>query len=127
MVKTRVNDFFTLNKKHNLNIFNRFGTSITYVSITETYNSLGRIATKTETSTTITGDLQPITLEDKQLIDSGEAKLGDAKLFVNQDTSLSADNYITHNSINWTLIKELESPEIKGSAAFHVWLCQRRD
>ena len=92
MVVARYESFSKAENKHWDTLMKTFGRNdITLRSYTNENNAKGYLESGSQAIVVsiITGDLQFITIEDRTLIDSGEALVGDARFFGNFGAPLS--------------------------------------
>lgn len=98
---------------------------ITLVSVTRTPDSMGDLETITESNSTISGDLQFVTKEDKQLLEVGWVKVGDAVFFTSSANTITENSEIIVDSVRWKLTRKVEGPEVDGSECHQAWTCSR--
>ncbi|KKL54842.1 hypothetical protein LCGC14_2261360 [marine sediment metagenome] len=98
MVKEHVYGLADLFRKRFESIIARVGiNTYTIYSISETRNSMGRISTRTESSTTISGFLHKVTPQDKQFLELGVLEVGDGIFFAEEDVSINENDEIAES------------------------------
>lgn len=110
-------------------IDDRIGTNTyTLYSISETRNSMGRIKTRTNSTSTIKGFLHKITPQDKQLIALGIVNVGDGLFFAEHDVSISEHDEIseTGETDRWTFTKLMNNDKVQGSKVYQEWVITKR-
>lgn len=108
-------------------IIERFGRDdITLTRHTETINSEGRVTAVTESTSTIEGDLQFVTFQDKQYLDRGVAKIGDGVFYCIFSTTLLEGDTVTVDSVRWELVSMVENETIDVSHVYQAWITRRR-
>lgn len=128
MVTTRTGQTFaTLQRSVFTQIINRFGRKdITLTSQTETVNSEGRVTAVSEVTSTIEGDLQFVTFQDKQYLDRGVAKVGDGLFYCIYSTTLLEGDTVTVDGVRWELVSMVENETIDTSRVYQAWITRRR-
>ena len=84
---------------------NEFGKTFIRIQAVETEDSYGRKTGRTETETSITGIMVPITEKDRQLLEQGIAIVGDSKFFVKGDVSLNEGDIIKDGTKKWRVVQ----------------------
>ena len=103
-------------------------TSLTRRVYTRTPDSAGRLTNVTTADTSFDGFINYVTPEDKQLIEQGWAKVGDATLIVKHNTTLNIeDGVIDQDSVEWEVTKLLDAPKIQGKTLHKRYGLKRRD
>jgi hypothetical protein len=128
MVKTRVDEFADLNHKHMVIILDKVGRNdIQLTSVSHTRNSMGRLSGRTTTTSTITGDLQFVNYQDKELLSEGFVKVGDGIFYTIYSNSLSENDEIVVDSVTWVLTSRIEAETIGPDRVFQAWTCVRKN
>jgi len=100
---------------------------ITLVSITKTLDPMGGVATVSEATSTISGDVQFVTKDDKNLIEMGLAEMGDAKLFVETTVTVNVwKDEIDIDSVRWRVTELFEGPEVDGNTVHKGYILKRK-
>ena len=110
-------------------ILDRVGSeTFTLYSITETFNAMGRIKTKTESSSTIKGFMPKITPQDKQFLDLGLVNIGDGVFYANYDVSINENDELleTGETDRWILTALKENEKVQDSKAFQAWKATKK-
>lgn len=112
-----------------MKIFGRTDISLTTRTITP--NANGRALSQTESSTTITGDLQFSSKVMKEYIDLGVAKSGDGVLFVPGDVTIAVSTnlveyYITVDSVSWRIVKQVEGEVVDRQVPYKGFIVEQR-
>lgn len=101
-------------------------TDISLVQTSETFDNSGDMSAIVETTSTIWGDLQFVTVEDQELLASGYVKVGDALFYALSSVSLNEQDEIEVDSVRWVLQKKVEGPQISGTEVHQLWACSRK-
>lgn len=127
MVTTRgANSFADLQKLKSKEWFDKFGRNdISWIQITETKGSDGRLTGKSETTTTIIGDLQFDVKLLAQYIQLGIAQSGDAIFYTVPEHAIQKNNEISVDSIRWRLVSQVEGEQTGGETIYQGWICRR--
>lgn len=128
MVTTRTGGSFSaLQRSLYETIIARFGRKdIALVRYTLTLNGEKQITARTSTTSTVRGDLQFVTYDDKQYLDRGIARIGDGIFYTVYSTALSAGDIITVDSIPWELMTQVEAETIGTERIYQAWIVRRR-
>ena len=129
MVKVHVYGLADLFRKRFESIITRVGsTTYTLYSIAETNNAMGRVASRTETSSTISGFLHKITPQDKQFLDLGVLNIGDGVFFAEEDVAISENDEITESgeTDRWILTALTNNEKIQGNKVYQSWKATKR-
>jgi len=127
MVKSAVNSHAKLIRNKFKNAIEILGRNdLILLSKTKTYGSMGNVESESFTATTISGDLQPITYKDRELINLGWAEIGDAKLYVSQEYSINEGDEIEADSVRWRVTQHIEAPTLGTNRIFNVFLLKRQ-
>lgn len=104
----------------------RFGRA-DYVIQTKTdvLNARGGVISQSFVSAIVTGDLQPITVKDQELIDAGEAQTGDAKFYTSKDNTINMHDLLLSDSVSYEFIKHTAQPRTGTSSQHQVWIVRR--
>lgn len=128
MVTTRTGTTFAELQRSVLpRIIERFGRDdITLTRYTRTLDSNKRVTVVTEATSTITGDLQFVTAQDKQFLDRGIANVGDGIFFCVYSTTLVEGDQLLVDSVSWELVALVEAETIDTSRIYQGWITRRR-
>lgn len=110
-------------------IEDRLGTNTyTLYSITETRNAMGRILSRTPTTSTIQGFLHKVTPQDKQFLDLGIINIGDGIFFAEQEVSISENDEIseTGETDKWIFTKLIHNEKLQGFKVYQAWALTKR-
>ena len=110
-------------------IEDRIGTNTyTLHTITETRNAMGRIKTRTPTTSTIQGFLHKVTPQDKQFLDLGILNIGDGIFFAEYDVSISENDEVseTGETDRWTFTKLIDNEKLQGFKIYQAWALTKR-
>ena len=128
MVRTRVDGFTNTHRKTFTNLLKKYGNTGITLTSKGSYNtdSMGNLTSAgTDTTSTITAELQYVTQADKDLLAEGWVEIGDAILFAKHDESLSERDEITSGSESWVLTQKRKLPEVLNGNAGHLeWVCK---
>lgn len=92
-----------------------------------TRNAMGRVSGFTEdAAVTIIGDLQFVTVQDKQLIELGYAKLGDGIFYTTHDVDIDAEDQIVVDGVYWELSRQVEGEQTLGNTIYQAWVAVRK-
>jgi hypothetical protein len=92
------------------------GQPITFNRKTKTYDANGKYTGATNVSTTKNAVISYITQDNDVLVSAGKAKVGDAKLFMEYDSTLEREDEITDASGDvWRVIEIYNKPEVYGT------------
>jgi len=117
-------DLERLKGKECIRFFGR--TDITLTNITKTTDSMGKLTATSETTSTITGDLQFVTVKEKQYIDLGLAKIGDGVFYTSYEATINENDEITIDSVDWVLTSQVEGPQTDGNTIYQAWIAKRK-
>lgn len=102
-----------------------FGTTVTLVKHTQTTDSMSRVITDTETTSTIKADIQWITKDDLDHIHSGRAQVGDGMLFTEYDADIDIEDEVEFNSQRWRIDSQIEGEQISGGVVYNAYIIKR--
>jgi len=96
---------------------------------TPTKDSSGYLtAPGTDTTSTIEGDLQYVTQQDKELLAEGWVAVGDAMFYCKHSYALQENDELTVDSQIWKLTKKVRALTVNGGDVCHQeWACTRVD
>ena len=115
LLRSKTDDMFVLLGRNDIVLY----------SVSETRNSNGRVLTRTETSSTIVGDLQFVSWKDRELINAGIAQVGDGLFYTTYDVVANNNNVILVDSVRWELVRKVEAEIIEGGMTYQAWVCKR--
>lgn len=121
--------FAELQRRKALEYFQKFARQdiLLYKHSALTTNAMGRLSGFTEdAATTIIGDLQFVTYQDKQLIELGYARIGDGIFYTVHDTNIEAEDMIKVDSVYWELTKQVEAEQTVGNTIYQAWIAIRK-
>lgn len=131
MVKTRVNEKLgNLHRKWFDNMISGKGysfgkTDFSLIHKTYTVDGMGNLSDVTESTSTISGDLQYVTKEDKDLLELGWVKVGDGIFYTSSLNVVVENDELSVDSVRWKLTRKVEGPTV-GSAEMHQsWVATR--
>lgn len=89
---------------------------------------MGRISTRTESSTTISGFLHKVTPQDKQFLELGVLEVGDGIFFAEEDVSITENDEIAESgeTKRWILTALTNNEKIQGSKVYQSWKATKR-
>jgi len=120
--------FLDQSRNSTITILDKFGrTDITLTKRTATYNQAGRISGYSKVTSTITGDLQFVTYQDKELLKEGYVKIGDGIFYTIYSSSLNENDEITVDSQNWILTSRIEAETLGQGRIYQAWTCIRKN
>jgi len=91
------------------------GQSITITSKTRSYDADGKYTGATSSTATKNAVICYITQEQDELVTAGKAKVGDAKLYVEYDSTVDEEDFITDQAGDeWRIIEIFNKPEVFG-------------
>ena len=99
---------------------------ITLNTATETTDADGKITAYSTSSSTVTGDLQFVTFQDKQLLEMGVVNVGDGIIYFLYSTSAKDFDIVVVDSVTWELVKQLEAETVEGNLVYQGWACKRK-
>ena len=129
MVKEHVYGLADLFRKRFASIIERVGlTTYTLFTISETNNAMGRIASRSETKTTIAGFLHKVNPQDKLFLDLGKLDVGDSIFFSEEDVSISENDEISEpgETDRWILTALTNNEKIQGNKVYQSWKATKR-
>ncbi|MHA1168701.1 MAG: hypothetical protein ACTSRU_12815 [Candidatus Hodarchaeales archaeon] len=102
-------------------------TDIILVTVSETTGPMGGINSISETTSTIQGDFQPVTPDERNIIDLGIAQIGEALLFVAYDVVINPESQeLEINSQRWRVKEKFEAPEVDGQLMHQGFILQKK-
>ena len=81
------------------------GRTFKHITAVEATDVMGGKLTRTETSTTVTGIMIPITEKDREIRELGLAVPGNIKFFIKGDTTLDVGDIIIDGTKRWRIIQ----------------------
>lgn len=127
LVATRNADpFAELQKNKCADYFNdQYGQSgFTRTRRTDTLNVSGRIKSSSESTISLVGDMQFVTVKEIQIIKEGLANLGDGMFYTQSKYDLTVDDEITTpQGDKYRLTTQVEGETTKGQEIYQGWLC----
>ena len=131
MVRTRVSKFAQKGRdtfSSSLKFFGREDITLTVKGSRNT-DSMGNLTSaSTDTTSTIKGDLQFGPEVDSALLEAGWVSEGEGVFYCAHSVSLSENDILTVDSVDWVLVRHLRSPRAyKGVVVHQEWVCQRKD
>ena len=83
------------------------------------------------TPVTIIGDIQPVTADDREILERGIAKIGDAKLFAERDINGNTLSIRPHDKIlvdneEWEIVTQAEEAKIGDELVHQSWIMRLR-
>lgn len=131
MVATRNADPFAELQKSKCEEYftDQYGQSgFTRTRKTETLNVSGRIKGISESTLSLTGDLQFVSVKDLQILKEGLASIGDGMFYAMSSYDLAIDDEIlTPQGTNYRLTKQIEGETTKGEEIYQGWVAVRLD
>ena len=117
-----------LNHKTTEIILDRFGRKdIILQRKIEQKNAMGHLKGYHLEKSTITGDLQFVNYQDKQLLKEGYVKIGDGLFYCVHNTDLKENDEIIVDNVNWILNKRVEAETIGDGRIYQAWTCVRKN
>lgn len=102
-----------------------YGTTVTLTKRTETLDGMGRVTAVTESTSTISVDIQWVTKEDLRHLNIGDVQVGDGMLFAKYDADIDLEDEITHNSIVWRISNKIEGELIQGDEVYQGFIIKK--
>jgi len=125
MVKEIIKRVAKVNRRTFDTFVKKFGRNdIVWISREKTYNSMGRATDEERDPVTISGDFQPVTFKDQELINIGWAEIGNAKLYVSYEYDIQLNDEIIVDSIRWRITQFAEQEHIGGSNVHKMFICK---
>jgi hypothetical protein len=120
--------FLDQNRSTTITILKKLGRDdIVLKHRTPTTNAAGRIAGFTVATSTILGDLQFVSYEDREILEEGIANMGDAILYTTYDISIDKKDEVVVDSISWRIKRRVEAETIGTGRLFQAWICTRKN
>lgn len=104
-----------------------FARDVSLVTVTQTPQSLGNLSDVTESAATVTADFHTITEKDRQILERGIARIGDAKLYLSADITVNEEMFVDIDSVRWQFRSKIEPDDVNGVAVAQVWIIARSD
>ena len=99
--------------------------NFTLIQIVETRNAAGRLSGSTETTTTISGDLQFDNKLLKEYMDLGKANSGDGIFYCEGSSAAVVNNKIIFDGVKWELTKQVEGEYIQDTVPYKGFIVRR--
>lgn len=95
-------------------------------TITDIVDSDNKVIDTTTTNTIVTGDLQFVTYQDKQILEMGLATIGDGICYFIYDQTVHEFDTVTVDGVTWELNNMVEAETVQGGKVYQAWTCKRR-
>lgn len=128
---TRANTVKNLTKTM---IRNFFGKTLTLQTINHTVDDFGQLSSSGTSEVSFIGDLQFGTDVDPRLISTGQIEVGEAVLYIDPDAlstiptpgrSSGTVYHVIDGTSEWSIEKQIESPELGGVVTHYSFKCRR--
>ena len=129
MVIQHVYGLADLFRKRFESIIDRVGiNTYTLYSISETNNAMGRVASSSESSSTIRGYLHKVTPQDKQFLELGVLEVGDGVFFAEEDVSINENDEIAEfgETKRWKLTVLTNNEKVQGNKTYQSWKATKK-
>jgi len=98
---------------------------ISLIRVTETRNANGRILSRTETTSTVVGDLQFVTSKEREILTAGIAQIGDGIFYTTYDVTADVNDIVLVDGVRWELLRKVEDEKIEEGLTYQAWVCKR--
>jgi len=103
-----------------------FNTTVSLIKPTRTKDSMDRVTSVTEATTTIRADIQWVTKKDMDYMNLGNAQPGDGMLFVEYDADIDLQDEVLFTSgERWKVDSQIEGEQIGGDVVYKGFIIKR--
>jgi hypothetical protein len=95
-----------------------FGTTVTILSKTEVKDSMGRVTSISESSTTAKADIQWVSKKDLLHLNVGDVKVGDGMIFFKYNQTINLHDELTFNGRTWRIVEQIEGEVVAGDVVY---------
>ena len=121
-----------LARKRFTSALSKIGSSnFTLYRTTRTTGAMNQVTAVSEAAiySNFVGSLQFLTVQDKQLIQIGWAKVGDGIFYCEQDKTILENDELVQGSdtTRWVITKQIEGEKVDGSKTYQAWVATRKE
>lgn len=107
------------------NYLNQFSTTVTLVKNTEVKDSMNRVISKSESTSTIKADIQWLNKDDLDHMNIGNAQVGDGMLFVKYNEDIDLEDEVEFGGERWRIDTQIEGEQVSGLVVYKAYLIKR--
>jgi len=104
-----------------------FGTKVTLYHKTDVKDSMGRLTSSADTTSTIKADIQYVTKFDLMYLNSGEVEIGDGMLFIKYSININIHDEVEFNGVKWLVTKQIEGELVGGDLVYNGYFIRKND
>jgi len=88
-------------------------------------DSNDRVISFTESSRTLSGDLQYVSFNDREILASGIAKVGNGIFYTKASEDIKIEDIIEVRGARWELNNQVEAEDVGAEEIYQAWVCVR--
>lgn len=102
-----------------------FGTTVSIIRNTEVKDSMDRITSVTESTTTARADIQWISKQDLAHLNVGGIKIGDGMIFFEYNQDIILHDRVEFNGVRYIIIEQIEGEVVGGEVTYTGYIIRK--